>query len=182
MRVFIALCLPQRTRENLTRSATEMKHFATRGNWVDEHNYHVTLHFLGEVAENDLMYVVDAMDKIKELPAMTLALDKFSVWRGSDLICCKLRKNAQLTQLQQKLGENLEQNGFDVEHRPYRPHVTVCRKAAFELPFSEVVKSVSVYNAPFAATEVVLYQSVFHPDGVEYKELARVSLQKTEDN
>ena len=180
MRVFVALELPKKTRENLSRSVQQMKHFATRGNWVQEDNFHVTLHFLGEVLDSNLLYVISAMDKIKHLPAMTLALDSFSVWRGSDVVCCKLRKDKSLIALQQQLGEYLEQNGFDVEHRVFRPHVTVCRKGAFELPFSEVVKSVDVYNAPFVGSEIVLYQSILTQDGAIYKELARVSLNKAE--
>ncbi len=176
MRIFVALELPQKTKDNLARSAEQMKHFATRGTWVAKDNYHVTLHFLGEVAENDVLYAIGAMSRVKDMPRMTLALDKFCTWRGSDLVCCKLRKNDALTALQMELGKHLEDNGFDVEHRAYRPHVTVCRKAAFELPFSEVTKSVDVFNAPFSASEVVLYQSVLDKDGAIYKELARVSL------
>lgn len=178
MRVFVALCLPQKTKDNLARSAEQMKHFSTRGNWVPADNYHVTLHFLGEVLSSDLLYAISAMDKLKDLPSMTLALDKFSVWRGSDVICCKLRRDRALEHLQSQLGEHLEQNGFDVDHRAFRPHVTVCRKGAFELPFSEVTKGVDVYNSPFEASDVVLFQSVFTQSGVEYKELYRISLQK----
>jgi len=176
MRIFVALELPQKTKDNLARSAEQMKHFATRGTWVAKDNYHVTLHFLGEVAESDIVYAMGALSQVKDMPAMTLALDKFCTWRGSDLVCCKLRKNDALTALQAELGKHLEDNGFDVEHRAYRPHVTVCRKAAFELPFSEVTKSVDVFNAPFCASEIVLYQSVLDKDGATYKELARVSL------
>lgn len=179
MRIFVALELPQKTKDNLERSAQQMQHFATRGTWVARDNFHVTLHFLGEVAESDLLYAMSAISTVKNMPAMTLALDKFCTWRGSDLVCCKLRKDAALLSLQTKLGEYLEENGFDVEHRAFRPHVTICRKAAFELPFSEVTKSVDVFNAPFCAREVVLYQSLFDKDGVTYKELCRVSLKKT---
>lgn len=181
MRIFVALELPQKTKENLARSAEQMRHFATRGTWVATDNYHVTLHFLGEVLESNLLYVMSAMDKIKNLPEMNLALDKFSVWRGSDVVCCKLRKDAALQELQSELGKHLENNGFDVDHRLFRPHVTVCRKGAFELPFPEVTKSVDVYNAPFAASQVVLFQTVFRADGAEYKELYRVSLNGAAD-
>lgn len=178
MRIFVALELPQKTRDNLERSAEQMKHFATRGTWVARDNYHVTLHFLGEVAESDLLYAIGALSKVKDMPSMTLALDKFCTWRGSDIVCCKLRKDATLLSLQAELGKYLEENGFDVEHRAFRPHVTICRKAAFELPFSEVTKSVDVFNAPFRASEIVLYQTVFDKDGATYKELCRVSLKK----
>ncbi len=176
MRIFVASELPNKTRENLTRSVEQMRHFATKGNFVPSENYHVTLHFLGEVAESDLIYVQSAMDKVRLLPAPQCALSQFAVLRGNGIVCAKLRQDGALTKLHDKLGEHLEQNGFDVEHRAYRPHITVLRNFAFELPFSEVTKSVDIYNKPFFATEVVLYQSVLSQSGATYRELYRVSL------
>ncbi len=183
MRVFVALELPQKTRENLTRSADQLKQFAEGGNFVSEKNYHLTLHFLGEVAERELIFVQSAMDGIRDLPAPQLAMHQFVILRGSDVVCVKLRQQANtLTTLHDKLGELLEENGFDVEHRAYRPHITVARKHSFTLPFSEVTKNIDVFNKPFDATEVVLYQSVLGQGEPVYKELYRVSLKIPEQN
>ncbi len=176
MRVFVALEIPQRTKDNLARSASQLQDFAIGGTWVDKENYHITLHFLGEVAESDLMYVQSAMDKVSYLPAPMLALLQISTLRASDVVCAKLKNNADLTKLHDQLGEKLEQNGFTVEHRAYRPHITICRKAKFTLPFAEVTKNVDVYNAPFEASKVVLYQSVLTKTGAKYTPLYTVTL------
>ena len=179
MRVFVALELPDKTKDNLLRSAEQLKNFAERGNFTKRENLHVTLHFLGEVAERDLIYVQSAMDGVRDLPAPQIALQQFVVLWGSDVVCAKIRQqNNELTQLHDKLGELLEANRFDVEHRSYRPHVTIVRKPIFSLPFSEVTKSIDVHNKPFVATEVVLYQSILKSDAPVYKELYRVSLQE----
>lgn len=176
MRIFVALEIPQRTKDNLTRSAEQFRHFATTGSFVSSQNYHITLHFLGEVAESDLMYVQNAMDGIKDLPAPTLALLQFVTLRGSDATVAKLRNSPALTELHEKLGERLEHNGFTVEHRAYRPHITICRRAKFTLPFAEVTKNVDVYNAPFVASKVVLYQSVLTKEGAIYTPLYTIEL------
>ncbi len=81
-------------------------------------------------------------------------------------------------QLHETLAEILEKMGFTVEHRAYRPHITLIRKFAFNLPFSEVTKCIDVYNKPFDAPEMVLYKSVFSNDGVTYQPLYTVNLQK----
>ena len=78
------------------------------------------------------------------------------------------------------MGNKLEQAGFAVEHRAYRPHVTIIREYGFELPFSEVTKFVDVYNKPFDAPEVVLYESVSGKDGVTYRPLYAVTLRAEE--
>ena len=176
MRIFVALELPEKTKENLARSAEQLKQFATKGKFVEKQNYHVTLHFLGEVAETDLIYVQSAMDGVRNLPAPKVALHQFSVLRGGDVVCAKIRHDGALTALHDNLGNLLERNGFGVEHRAYRPHVTLVRNYGFSLPFSEVTKSVDVFNKQFFATEVVLYQGVLGNQGPTYTELYRVSL------
>lgn len=181
MRVFIAVKLPSKTRENLARSVEQLRPFVTQGKLVSAENYHVTVHFLGEVSENDLIFVQSAMDGIKNLPAPELALQQFTILRGGDVVCAKIRqKNNALTTLHDKLGELLERLDFTVEHRAYRPHVTVMRKYGFSLPFSEVTKNVDVFNAPFSGSEITLYQSVSDACGVHYKELYTVRLAETE--
>ena len=176
MRVFIALNLPQKTKDNLERSAGEFKSLATGGNFIPKENYHLTLHFLGEVAPSDLTFVQSAMDGVRDLPAPELAVSQFTVLRASDVVCAKLRQSQALTALHDELGARLEQHGFEVEHRAYRPHVTLIRKKSFAQPFSEVTKSVHVYNMPFVATELTLYESVFAASGVTYRELYTVTL------
>lgn len=176
MRIFIALEIPERTKDNLARSANQFRQFATSGNFVATQNYHITLHFLGEVAESDLMYVQNAMDGIKNMPAPVLSLLQFVTLRGSDATASRLKNCPALTELHDQLGERLEANSFTVEHRAYRPHITICRKAKFTLPFAEVTKNVDVFNAPFVANKVVLYQSVLSKDGPTYTPLYTVTL------
>ena len=117
-----------------------------------------------------------AMDGIRNERAPLIALQRFTVLRGGDVVCARIRQDGSLTQLHDKLGDLLEENGFDVEHRAYRPHITIIRKYRFSLPFSEVTKSVDVFNKQFYATEIVLYQSILNANAPTYKELYRVSL------
>lgn len=180
MRIFIALNIPQKTKDNLERSSRQFAEFSVKGNYVPKQNYHITLHFLGEAAESSLIYVQSAMDAVKDMPAPNLSVSQFVAIRAGDVLCAKLRGSKQLTELHEKLGGILEENGFAVEHRAYRPHVTVARKYGFNMPFSEVVKNVQVYNMPFDATELVLYESTLGKDGATYRELYKVVLPTAE--
>ena len=176
MRVFVALELPQKTKDNLERSQNQFAELSSGGNFVPKDNFHITLHFLGNVAVSDLIYIQSAMDAVKDLPAPELAVTQFALLRASDIVCARLRQSNELTALHDMLGEKLEANGFEVEHRAFRPHITIIRKKNFTLPFSEVTKSVKVYNMPFYATNVVLYESVFDENGVTYRELYKITL------
>ena len=176
MRLFIALDLPERTADNLERSASQLKQLSIGGRFVAKQNYHLTLHFLGEVAESDVMYVQAAMDEIRNLLAPTLAVLQIAMMRTGDLVYAKIKNAPELITLHEKLGSALENLRFAVEHRAYRPHVTLARKATFSLPFSEVTKNVTVFNAPFCANKVVLYASALGSDGPTYTPLYTITL------
>ncbi len=176
MRLFIALRLPEKTKQNLRRSAAQLADFAVSGQFTASDNYHVTLHFLGETDPSSLIYIQSAMDSVKRLPAPEMAVSQICVMRSANLVCAKYKYGAALTELHEALGARLEQDGFTVEHRAYRPHTTLVRKYCFTLPFSEVTKTVSVYNMPFYASDIVLYESVQGKNGVGYREIYSVTL------
>lgn len=168
--------IPQRSKDNLERSSRQFADFATSGNFIPKKNYHITLHFLGEVAPSDIIFIQSAMDAVKTLSAPSLSVSKFVDMRSGDVVCAKFRVSPALNELREQLGANLEKSGFTVEHRAYRPHATIIRKARFSLPFSEVVKSVDVYNMPFDAARLVLYESTLSQSGATYSELYSVEL------
>ena len=180
MRVFIALNLPERVKDNLERSANQFRLHATKGRFVPKSNYHVTLHFIGNVDENKLLYLQSALDGVRELTAPRLAVSQFTVLRGSNVVCAKFGKSENLSTLHEALGGRLEECGFAVEHRAYRPHATVIHDYAFDMPFSEVTKCVDVFNKPFDAPEVILSESVSEKDGVIYRPLYSVTLRTEE--
>ena len=177
MRVFVALELPQRVKDNLERSSRQFADYANGGNFVPKENMHLTLHFLGNAEPTDLIFVQSAMDAVKDLPAPTLSVTQFAMQRAGDIVWAKMRQSAELTALHDRLGQLLEQTGFEVEHRAYRPHVTLIRKKSFVLPFSEVTKNVQVFNAPFTANRLTLFESVFDHGGVFYRPLYTVELE-----
>ncbi len=176
MRVFIAMEIPQKVKDNLERSSRQFAEYADGGNFVPKDNLHLTLHFLGNVTPDALIYIQSAMDSVRDMPAPELAVMQFAMQRTGDIVWAKIRPSAPLTTLHDSLGERLEANGFEVEHRAYRPHVTLIRKKSFTLPFSEVTKNVQVYNAPFTADRLTLYESVFERGSVTYRPLYTVQL------
>lgn len=176
MRLFVALDLDENVKNNLALSVGDMKPFATGGNFVPTENYHVTMHFLGEVAPSDVMYVQSAMDSVKNMPAPELSVSGVCVLRAGDIVCARFRAGSDLGELHEALGNALEKSGFTVEHRAFRPHTTLIRKYSFNLPFSEVIKSVKIYNKPFVANKLVLFDSSNRDGKVVYTPLYTVYL------
>lgn len=176
MRLFIAITLPQQTKLNLVRNIEQLKAFATSGNFVSEDNLHITLHFLGETPESQLIYIQSAMDKLKGMEKPQLGISGVTVFRSADLVCARFKHNNALLEIHKTLGSCLEESGFCVEHRAYRPHTTLVRRPRFTMPFSEVSKNITVYNKPFEVQTITLYQTVFGEKGAKYIPLYSVEL------
>lgn len=179
MRLFIAIKLPQNTLQNLEKMQMQLQPLAKHGNFTPKSNLHITLKFIGEVYPDKLYSLYALMDELKQFNAPVLSIAQVSTLKAANIVCAKCRCGNDLYEIEKFLSDKLERLGFTVELRQYTPHVTLIRKYAFDLPFSEVSKYVTVYNKPFYADEIVLFNSIFADNGgVSYQELYSVSLPK----
>jgi RNA 2',3'-cyclic 3'-phosphodiesterase len=88
---------------------------------------HVTLHFIGNVPAARLPDLRAGLEV--EWSGCDLAFDRATVWPGGIAVLEASRVPAPLAQLHADLAEELRELGLPVESRPYRPHVTLARKA-----------------------------------------------------
>jgi 2'-5' RNA ligase len=88
---------------------------------------HVTLHFIGNVPAARLPELRSGL--AVEWPGDELVLDHPTVWRGGIAVLEATRVPPALAALQAKLAERLRLLQLPVESRPWRPHVTLARKA-----------------------------------------------------
>ncbi|MGZ3183394.1 MAG: RNA 2',3'-cyclic phosphodiesterase [Telluria sp.] len=88
---------------------------------------HLTLHFLGEVPEARLPALVEGF----ALPAPRFQLDFGvpAVWHQNIAVLEPLTVPSELLDLQTALGARVAALGLPLEDRPYRPHVTMARRA-----------------------------------------------------
>lgn len=91
-------------------------------------DWHVTLHFIGAVAAHRLPDIAAAADV--DMDAFTLRLDAPVLWRQGLAVVCASQTPAPLRSLHHRLGNALQAQGVVVDPRPYRPHVTLARRAA----------------------------------------------------
>lgn len=136
-RLFLALWPDAATRQHIA---------AWRDRWawppgaavVPDARLHVTLHFIGPVARARVPALADAL----AVPAapFTLALGEAEAWpRGLALLVPPAGEPlpAGLTALHRRLAAALQAAALPVETRPFRPHVTLARKATGAVPPAE---------------------------------------------
>jgi RNA 2',3'-cyclic 3'-phosphodiesterase len=107
---------------------------ASGGRPVPGGNLHVTLAFLGSVAERrlpELAAAARAAAPGAAGEALEIAFDHLEHWRAAQLLCAlPPGPSAPLAALAARLQARLAEHGFTPDLKPFRPHVTVARKVA----------------------------------------------------
>ncbi len=137
-RTFIALELD----ESLQHFLGEIINQATRGlpnlRWVDPTGIHLTLAFLGELTDEQLAAAIDAAQeaaqhavpleyRLKGLGIFGSPNQPRVIWMGVEEQPSGQVEGSALKRLHRVLNKELEQRGFEVEKRPFSPHLTLAR-------------------------------------------------------
>ncbi len=64
MRLFVALNLPKKERDRIYRATKVLRGSGLPVRWIDSENYHITLKFLGNVAEDRVTQVEEALTRV----------------------------------------------------------------------------------------------------------------------
>lgn len=129
-------------------------------------NLHQTLVFLGEFAEPQLMDLISVCNTVEVSP-ISMKFSTITYWPQPKILCL-LADNVSpaLSELITALQEIVSQFDVPADNRPYRPHITLARKA------SEAVQ-LDIKPIIFTAHEFVLMQSVSSENGPLYQPLYR---------
>ena len=94
---------------------------------VADEKLHATLHFIGRFPRERLEALGGALDTVPFAP-LRLDLAGSEVWRGG-IAVATLAESPALLELHARLGAALAGLRVALEDRPYRPHVTMARRA-----------------------------------------------------
>ncbi|NGP52134.1 RNA 2',3'-cyclic phosphodiesterase [Thioalkalivibrio sp. XN8] len=127
LRLFYALWPRPEVRDALAAAARPLLD-ACRGRRVPKRNYHLTLAFLGSVAEDRLPELHAAAARVTFEPC-TLRIDRHGYFKGARAAWLGCRQpSPAAAALAENLRAVLAPLGFQPDPRPFRPHLTVLRK------------------------------------------------------
>lgn len=127
-RLFVAINFCDSTVQKLFEGVSVMKGCAQRINPSRKENLHLTLAFIGETTK-----IRSATAALDEVSAPTFKLEisgygEFSSRSGSiGFIKASSPDNA-LSDLAAKVRAELTKQGFHIDTKPFRPHITLCRE------------------------------------------------------
>ncbi|TNE78606.1 MAG: RNA 2',3'-cyclic phosphodiesterase [Gammaproteobacteria bacterium] len=169
-RLFLGLELPNRVKSNLLE-VRETTSGVKGARWQSASQLHLTLVFLGEVNEERMFQLKDALDGnlatvfdlwIEGVGCFGAPSSPRNLWAGTF-------PEAPVAALHDELRRRLETVGFEFEDRRFRPHITLAR---FQRHSGSVEALLDQWHSEafgcFPVQEVALFQSTLKPDGSEY--------------
>ncbi len=185
MRLFVAVELDDAGRDLLDAYQRRLASIDRAVKWVSPEQVHLTLKFLGEVEDQRVPEVTQALDVLSDQAAFDFEIGGVGtfgsprspriVWAGVHV------PNEPLERLQKECEQWMADIGFAPEGRVFRPHLTLGRVKDFRAG-RQVAQAVEDLQAQVddrlvqPADQVVLFQSVLRPQGAEYVVAHKVKL------
>jgi RNA 2',3'-cyclic 3'-phosphodiesterase len=177
IRTFVAIFPPQDVREALFRAAQKL---GTSRDFrlVGQEKIHLTLKFLGDVAEEDLDTIVKALQPIGEghepFEVSTSGFGAFPSVKKARILWTGIGQGSvHLRNVAEEVENLLAPAGFDRENRPYVPHLTLGRSRARQTKLD--TPETSPPTLRFTVRGMDLVKSVPGDKGVTYSNLATFS-------
>jgi len=172
-RVFFALWPDEDVRDALMKgtAALQARH---GGRPTRPDSVHLTLVFVGQV-DARLLPELKAMAETLRVERFVTDFDVAECWRHNHIGCLGANKvPVNLLTLVKELETGLKAMGISFDRRPYKPHVTLLRKAdCREEAVCLAKKNPALQQIRWPARDFVLVKSSLRPEGARYEELGR---------
>lgn len=176
MRLFVAINLPDALRRAVWEASALLRAGPYPVRWVDPSSIHVTLKFLGDVAETREPEIADAVQSaVRGAKPFSLSLDGFGAFptpRRPRVVWVGCEAAPPLELLQDRVERAFAALGFPVEGRPFHPHLTLgrARRDARSRDFSGIERELMglQFHGELLVSSLDLMQSVLAPQGARY--------------
>jgi 2'-5' RNA ligase len=185
IRAFIAVELPEAARRTLADLQNALRRDLSGVRWVRPEGIHLTLKFLGDIPEERVDAIGQALQAATQGQGpLTLAVKGLGVFPGirkARVIWAGLGgETADLVALQQRVDAALEPLDFPRERRRFKAHLTLGRFK--KTPPAPALVSILERRSDYPPCEVamgrvVLYRSELRPQGARYSPLIQAPLE-----
>lgn len=184
MRTFIAIELPVGIKQALAEIQHDLREVQADVSWPKTENLHLTLKFLGEVEEQRIAGIKNALSEAAS------ATNHFSLYlENIDLLPNQRQPRViystvkgqldELSHLQKSIEDKLAPLDFKREERSFKPHITLGRVKSAKGMRELIVKCLmkEFRSEAFLVGEVVLMKSELRSSGSIYSVIGKALLQ-----
>ncbi len=145
---------------------------------------HITLEFLGDITEDQVAVVKEILEEL-EFDLIKLNIKNPNVLPNENhirVVYCELNGDIEpLKEIQKTLREKLRTNGFRVDSRSFKPHLTIARvkSAKNRKELIRVIKQQSEVSCGIQEIDTInLKQSILKSEGPQYTKLHETHAKK----
>jgi len=187
VRTFVAVEISSAVRDCAEELIGEFRSAAVDVKWVETHNLHLTLKFLGDVPSREIARVCEAVGQgaaeVEPFELEILGAGAFpntkrprTLWLGVG------RGRQEMVALHDQVEKPLGELGFRPEHRRFHPHLTIGRVRRGGPGLAQLGRLLDEYAefdiGRFKVAEVVVFSSQLDRAGPTYEALSRARLGK----
>ena len=183
-RLFVAIELPGAVLTEIDEAIAPLRVKAPELSWTAPQTRHITVKFLGDVAPDrvaDISRMIDAVARAHRPFAIDLShCGAFPNFRKARVVWLGVEHEPRLELLQHDLELAAEALGFEIEGRPFRPHLTLARvKAPLDVEsmrrIARAARKVD-FTASVDVAELTLFESTLAPTGARHGRIHAATL------
>lgn len=192
MRLFVGIDIPDEIRARIAAYMLKLERLAPGTKWVRPESLHVTLKFIGNSDQVELIRAALAGVPAKQF-SISFRGTGFFTPRSPRVFWAGVQAPSELQALAKRVENALVPLGIAKEERDYSPHLTLAREGSGSASGSRSDRNQpkmytlktkvepdpawsQVDFGTMLATEFFLYQSETKPEGAKYTKLARFAL------
>jgi 2'-5' RNA ligase len=168
IRLFVALPIPGPQRRRMSQISTGIDD----ARWIDDHNLHLTLRFIGEIPEDQGEDLAMALSSVWAAPfgIRLKGVGHFGSSRGVRTVWVGIEPSPELTHLRGRIDAVLTRAGLAPERRKFHPHATLARlrHATPDQIAPWLAANMLFTTTPFAVDKFALYSSHLGKSGADY--------------
>ncbi len=183
IRTFICFEIPSGIRNEIRELQAQLKPLGLGVRWVNPDGIHLTLKFLGDVKEDSLTDIDDAVRRavtschpaeitVKGAGAFPNFRNPRVYWIGVN------EPTGEMVRCQQAIETELEELGYEKEKRRFSPHLTIGRikeTDGIDSVSNELQTIVKEFGT-FTADKVIVMKSELKPSGAVYTPLYHINI------
>lgn len=181
MRLFIAIEFNDKIKNTIKDDINQLKKKFSGIKWVKKNKLHITLKFLGEVNNKDI--IIQMLDEI-EYKNFDIEFenyyDGFQKRNSLKIVHLPVRENEKLMELQRMIEKSMKKIGFKPEKRDFHPHITVGRVKNSNIKYSKAKKIFKKNRCSITETINIdafyLIKSILTHKGPIYKRVKKFDL------
>jgi RNA 2',3'-cyclic 3'-phosphodiesterase len=184
VRLFLALELDPRERRAIRQATAPMRKAASNASWVSEDNLHLSIKFFGEQPDGAPAELSKLLAPIaaahQPIDLRVSGLGAFPNLRSPRVVWIGVQHDPRLELMHHDVEATCAANGFPLDARTFRPHITLARVRE-ELPVASaralaLAARAVVYKGVQQVNSLSLIESTLGPGGPRYTQVASIPL------